>query len=230
MARIDPAINAHRAGHAGPDEHGSLIIAVLISAAVHGALLLFPVQRLYGQKTPGLEKINAVLIIALRPQLDLPAAVLQKGEVQAEIPQPVTINTGDGQAAEVNTEIGPSDSVPLPESYIPASKLSRRPQVLVHVELENEAIRSERHGGIVRARLLINRQGTVDKVVIDDSNLPTIYDQAVVEGFLQARFRPGELEGSTVASELPIEIEYEYVPRAPTPVAPAEEQGSTPPG
>lgn len=108
-----------------------------------------------------------------------------------------------------------SRGFPVETIYYTLEQLSSRPKVMTHVDLEGEALSSRHEGGRIRATLWISVHGAVDRVEIEHSDLPAVYVETVVEGFLRARFSPAMREGKQVASKLPVEIEYHYIPQAP---------------
>lgn len=63
--------------------------------------------------------------------------------------------------------------------------------------------------GKVVLRVLIGATGDVDRVDVAGSSLPPDYEAAAVAAFAPLRFRPGEIEGVPVSSELRLEVSFE---------------------
>jgi len=95
----------------------------------------------------------------------------------------------------------------LPRPYYhPASELTERPLPLAAIEP------SFPYGtpatGRLKIRLYINEQGSVDAVDITDAEPAGEFEQATVQAFKEARFRPGYKNGTAVRSQLPIELRF----------------------
>ncbi len=58
-------------------------------------------------------------------------------------------------------------------------------------------------------RLYINARGAVDFVEILDSTSPSAFEDAAVATFLATSFRPGEIDGTAVGSQVVFEIDFD---------------------
>lgn len=102
-------------------------------------------------------------------------------------------------------------NLPLHSWYFARSELTVPPA------LEDEPVilaPEERAGdasstGKTVLRVFVGADGSVDRIEVASSNLPLAYDAAAVAGFSRARFRPGEIAGVAVGSELRFEIAFE---------------------
>jgi TonB family protein len=100
--------------------------------------------------------------------------------------------------------------------YYPAHLLDERPQVRTHIEPRfPDSV--EVPGGRVVLHLYINELGTVDEVVITESEPAGLFEAAAAEAFGAGRFRPGHKAGVAVKSRVAIEVTF----GVPVPVGPA---------
>lgn len=113
--------------------------------------------------------------------------------------------------AEPRTEnSGRQNGVGLSETaYVNASVLTRKPQIVWEPLLEFPSSADDDQAGKIVVRLLISKFGAVDEVIVESSELPMSFEDAVVSGFLGARFTPGEINGIAVASSIQIEIRFD---------------------
>lgn len=106
-----------------------------------------------------------------------------------------------------------SPAAPTAEPYyFELRELSQRPQLVSLVEVEAVTDVRPAQPGRLLARVLIGERGSVDRVLIDESDLPAPFEQAAIDAFLQARYTPGQVDGRPVRSQLRIEVSYEGVP------------------
>ena len=100
---------------------------------------------------------------------------------------------------------GPGGVLPTPY-YHPVSELTERPLPLAAIEP------SFPYGtpstGRVKIRLYINEQGSVDAVDVTDAEPAGEFEEATLQAFKQARFRPGYKNGTAVRSELALEVRF----------------------
>jgi TonB family protein len=95
----------------------------------------------------------------------------------------------------------------LPRPYYhPASELTERPLPLAAIEP------SFPYGtpstGRLKIRLYINEQGSVDAVYITAAEPAGEFEEATVQAFKEARFRPGYKNGTAVRTELALEVRF----------------------
>jgi len=101
-------------------------------------------------------------------------------------------------------------SLPEPR-YFPMNELSERPILEKNIppdktiDLPDIPIQS----GVVK--LLINEQGSIDKVVFDGTSFPEEVKQFVTDSFSAVRFKPGKIGELAVKSQLSIEVTLERV-------------------
>jgi hypothetical protein len=99
------------------------------------------------------------------------------------------------------------------EDYLPRGKLSIAPQPVeeLRVPFPTDIV------GIVDMRvpvtLFIDERGIVQRVRFDGPDLAPGFARAILDTFLFARFRPGELHSVPVRSQMRIEIDFRANPQ-----------------
>jgi TonB family protein len=96
-------------------------------------------------------------------------------------------------------------AVPRPY-YHPASELTERPLPLAAIE--PAAPFGAPDTGRLKIRLYINAEGSVDAVDVIDAEPAGEFEEATVQAFKEARFRPGYKDGSAVRSQLALEVRF----------------------
>jgi TonB family protein len=96
-------------------------------------------------------------------------------------------------------------SLPKPY-YHPASELTERPLPLAAIEPSFPD--GAPPTGRVKIRLYIGEQGAVDGVDITEAEPAGEFEQATVQAFREARFRPGYKNGTAVRSQLTLEVRF----------------------
>lgn len=103
-------------------------------------------------------------------------------------------------------------AAPLGPYYFRASELSRRP-VLLGDAISHLIIELPGFSPVpVILRLLISAEGSVDRVVVEDSYLSDAVEARIVEAFSGVRFLPGKIGDTAVRSQLKIEVRLENLP------------------
>jgi len=103
--------------------------------------------------------------------------------------------------------IGPV--LPLKEApYIPASELDERPssEIPVIIPFPDAPLNSPKVAGILV--LYIGANGYVDRIEVDESDLPPEFERAAIDTFLQARLRPGMKDGQATRARMKIFVEF----------------------
>ena len=94
------------------------------------------------------------------------------------------------------------------EDYLPRSKLSAAPRPLADVQVPFP----EEVTGLVDLRvnvtLFVDEQGTVRHVRLDSADVAPAFALAILDTFLNARFKPGEVMNVPVRSQVRLEIEF----------------------
>lgn len=226
MARTVATVTTTGAGiHAGPGPVPRLALALITSSLLHGLVFYF---MAHGNYYPGIklqkERSPYLTVSLLPPRTQVTLHDHPMPDLLSLLPADSIEHTqDDATSSPFGDPVSNEDSSPrslLPADYLPAELLTTRPQVQVHVELDPDTLKTHREGGKIQATLWINARGGVDKVSIESSDLPEIYRQVVINGFMAAEFSPGLLNSKAVASRLRVEVVYDYIPRAPKRVAP----------
>ncbi len=124
------------------------------------------------------------------------------------------------------SEVAPAEtegrSVPLPQ-YFPAEKLTRQPELAEAIDDKfNESFEAGFRGHAV-IRLFLDENGKVNKVHVLESTLPIDVEGMVVKSFFTARYRPGEIDGVPVMSEMTVSADLTTAIEFPAPrAAPVE--------
>ena len=97
-------------------------------------------------------------------------------------------------------------AVPLPQ-YFPAEKLTRQPELAEEMDSSlRESLEAGFRGHVV-IRLFLDETGKANKVRVMESSLPIEIEGLVVKSFFLARYRPGEIDGQPVMSEMTVAVD-----------------------
>lgn len=100
--------------------------------------------------------------------------------------------------------------MPEQKSYFRRSELSVAPvmqdEPLVDV---SESLGRGQKGGKLALRLFISASGTVDRIEVLRGTLPSDVEELAMAAFLPVRFKPGEIDGVAVSSQLVFEIDLD---------------------
>ncbi len=92
--------------------------------------------------------------------------------------------------------------------YLPRNRLSVVPQVLTNVDVQFPAEVSGIVNLKVQITLFIDEIGAVRRLRFDSAAIPSPFAAAVLDTFLKARFKPGEVDGVAVRSQIRLEVEF----------------------
>lgn len=98
--------------------------------------------------------------------------------------------------------------LPIPH-YFPAGDLDRKPEAIGEVPLAYPAELPAVTRSRVVLSLLIDEQGRVDQVLVENTDAPGEFEQLASHAFAGARFRPGMRAGEAVKSRLRVEVTFE---------------------
>ncbi|MDO9421641.1 MAG: hypothetical protein Q7T66_15190 [Herminiimonas sp.] len=90
--------------------------------------------------------------------------------------------------------------------YFPANELSEMPQVKLDLSPSLAFSLHSASAQLAVLRLLINEEGQIDEIFIDDSPLSESDQRLVMETFSKSKFQPGKIDGMPVKSQLKIEV------------------------
>jgi hypothetical protein len=109
---------------------------------------------------------------------------------------------------EQSEEVRPRDSAQIlddPPVYISSEQVSVKPVLLVDVPPTLAGEIAHDLSSVV-LNLLINEQGKVDRVIVEDESLPQTTRQTLVEGFSKVQFTPALMQERPVKIRLRIEL------------------------
>lgn len=133
----------------------------------------------------------------------------------AESP-PLANASNEHAVAISDAVVSPTSSSPPPlvlpaqdPPYIPAGELDVRPRPVapVIIPFPDGTLHKNKVVGVLV--LYVDATGQVDRVEIDESDLPPLLEKAAVETFLQARMHPGVKDGKAARARMKILVEFE---------------------
>lgn len=159
-----------------------------------------------------------------------PRHVVDDAPLPAPVPHPAPGPPESGaEAPGVAEDSG--RSLPLPD-YLPAEALTRQPELIGDVdETLREPLESGFRGRVV-IRLYLNQHGDPERVKVLESTLPIAIEGLIVKVFFAARYRPGEIAGQPVMSEMTVDVDLSSTAEIYMPKPPAADsaRGGGPPG
>jgi hypothetical protein len=91
--------------------------------------------------------------------------------------------------------------------YFRSHELTNPPRLLQDVRATQNLNLSDTLNRLVVLRLLVSDSGDIDRVVVEESDLPAESTLLLVEKFSKMKFNPGKIDNSPVKSQLTIEVE-----------------------
>lgn len=98
---------------------------------------------------------------------------------------------------------------PAGAEYIDASRLSIRPRSIAPLAIPEPLVDGQQGVLTATLSLLIDADGNVNGIEVDESSLPPEFEELVRTVFEKARFYPGVFEGRSVHSRLRIEVGFD---------------------
>lgn len=179
---------------------------------LHLLLLFYPLlgeptarQRIGVRSHHYPKALTATFILERSKASPAPAreTVTAKDNLLANTEQPGSTDTPQNSAVGVNL-------LPFAGAlYFTTDQLTKRPIPLKIASLDPPQTRDIIASGKLILRLRINSSGRIVEALVEESNMPTIFAEAVTDAFLQSRFRPGEKNGLRVATLMWIEVRYD---------------------
>ncbi|HXV08880.1 MAG TPA: energy transducer TonB [Burkholderiales bacterium] len=204
------------------DADARLALAVLLSAALHASLIFGVAVRrpsMAPASEPILARIEAVPDAAARPpeppreepprRAARPAA---RTPAVAESPADASSRANLVRRAQQATpETLPPVEMPLlvDPTWYPAAQLDVFPTALAPVRpAYPQAAADADVGGKVTLLLLIDEAGHVHDSAVVDAQPANTFEEAALEAFRAARFRPGERDGRSVRSRVLVRVVF----------------------
>ncbi|MGA0612367.1 energy transducer TonB [Caldimonas sp. KR1-144] len=122
--------------------------------------------------------------------------------VQVAMPVP---DAGEAPPAAAYAVIDAADG----PDYLPRPWLSVAPTPVEPVALDYPALEGDTGWHRAVLALFIDEAGVVQRVRVEEAELPAALEEAARKAFMGARFRPGELDGVAVRSRLRVEVEFD---------------------
>lgn len=95
---------------------------------------------------------------------------------------------------------------PFEPYYFSMNELNEMPQVMLDLSPSLVFSLPNALAQLAVLRLLINEQGRIDQVLIDDSPLSESDQRLIIDTFLKTKFQPGKINDVPVKSQLKIEV------------------------
>lgn len=193
---------------------------MLLSLLAHVGIGLALVHALYGAASPHVHSdATIVTLVAAHQDLApgkptlLAAATPNKNETP-ELRSPpeenrslVPVSADDASLASAATRL--HIVVPPKPYYFHLSELTEQPEVLVDIDSDLGAIAQITQSQLAILNLLIDEEGEIDEVVMEDSLMSAAVQQLLKDAFLKTKFTPGKVAGLAVKSQLRIEVVLE---------------------
>lgn len=196
---------------------GSIILNV---ALIHGAGLVLLTQ----QAQPAADRASVhrsqpvqVRFVQALPRTT-PATTAEEQPVEATEPVHTEAHASHPVEPEprlmvqVEAIAPPTDEQAVVEEYIPRPRLSTAPLATrpVIVPFPAEFDGNGRYSSVLS--LYIDEDGIVRRVRFDDAPMPPSMKDAARQAFLQAHFKPGQVQGQKVKSLIQVEVVFDNTP------------------
>jgi periplasmic protein TonB len=193
--------------------HWALVVLVVLA---HGTAL-------WSWSRPSLRVARAqfrssgVIHARVVPASSFPDAALRvEGEnLGVTAPQPPLIQAAEAPTSpsaalphETTRTAGPESDERGFEEYLPRNRLSVAPEVLTNVDVQFPPGVTGIVDLTARITLFIDEKGTVRRLRFDSAGIPSAFATSVLDTFLNARFKPGEVDGVAVRSQVRLEVEF----------------------
>lgn len=133
------------------------------------------------------------------------AEILARAEVPATLDDDSMLDDLRAQAQQVSDGLVTDGA----NEYLPRSMLSLGPQSQTPILIEFPVqVGQAGHFSTVLA-LFIDEAGVVRRIRVDGTALPAPFEDAARRGFMNARFRPGQLHGQVVKSLIHVEVVFD---------------------
>lgn len=93
--------------------------------------------------------------------------------------------------------------------YLPGKELDVRPQATVPIIIPFPDAEIGMSKGTAVLRLFVGADGGVDRIEIDESNLPPLFERAAMDAFMQAKMQPGIKNGRRTRALMKVLVEFE---------------------
>ena len=211
---------------------GPLVILVI---GLHAALLAIPVRSARSDHAPGVGAQMHVRLLAapLAQAAPVNAGAVDPASIAAAAPalQPPPRETSPPLAQELPTSTetttrataadvsppAPAIGLVLPggdrdADYFPRAMLSLAPTPVDPVVIDYPVIAKDSGHYTSELTLFIDETGRVARVRVDGPALPAALEEAARAAFVNAGFRPGQVQGRAVKSQIRVEVVFDNRP------------------
>lgn len=216
---------------------------IALSAAVHVLLLtaaapasprLGGLARQAARRVPGPISVRLIAEDAAPQGSAASAAAWPASAASDALPRPDVVATTAASAAASAPES--LAAVPVPgadelatsaagdasgDGYVPRPLLSVAPVATAPVVIASPPGKAELGRRVGVLALYIDEQGRVRRIEAEQPLLPEAMERAAREAFIDARFRPGQVDGHVVKSRIRVEVVFDEGPAPATSAASA---------
>ena len=208
---------------------------VILVIGMHAALLAIPVRSARSDHAPGAGAQMHVRLLAAPPAQAAPAnaGAVDLVSMAAADPalQPLPEGTSPAQVQEPSARTEPTTrtaaadvSPPAPAiglvlpggdrdaDYFPRALLSLAPTPVDPVVIDYPVIAKDSGHYTSELTLFIDETGRVARVRVDGPALPPALEEAARAAFVNARFRPGQVQALVVKSQIRVEVVFDNRP------------------
>jgi TonB family protein len=190
---------------------GRMVVWVAASVILHFAIVLS--MNFYAPARTGPRTLQVELrtihgesnepLTKSGPEFDLPETTRA-----LEFPKPEA--TPDIAPTNNQKDIAPAKPGLPADIYFRSGEVDRRAEPLNEVDLVYplQAFRM-RQRGFVRVELFVNEQGHIDKIAVEESSPPGIFEEAALEAARAQQFSPAMKDGRPVKIRMRIEIVFD---------------------
>tara|TARA_R110001599_G_scaffold64023_4_gene179452 strand:- start:129557 stop:130204 length:648 start_codon:yes stop_codon:yes gene_type:complete len=113
----------------------------------------------------------------------------------------VTVQQDNETPAHSESNLRPAEAI-----YLQATELTKSPSLQVDIPSDFSLPSSNGVSRVAILRLMINENGDVVQVIVEDAAASEQEQNLLKEAFSKAKFHPGEIDGRAVKSQLMIEV------------------------
>lgn len=203
-------------GRAGTLLFGMHPLALALSVLAHGAAA-FALVAYSGMLAGTVQKTRDASVPLTVFLKEAPSAV--SPEERAHAGNKMANAPVAGESLTTSKESSERPIVPLPAQFEPhyfrSSELSERPRVQQDISSDLGLSFADVPAQTVILRLFINEEGSIDRVVAEESYLPPDRMDILIDAFSQVKFHPGIRNSVPVKSQLKIAVRLDSLLAAP---------------
>lgn len=191
------------------------LLPLLGTLALHAVIGILWAQSIYVPVLPiSLQKDTEIVVQLNSEQNRSPANPQPAISEQVLLSDPLVVDgSQDGKAAGLEHSLPlPNDVFVLPPQelpYLPAVELDARPfpEAPVTIPFPEGTLNKNKSSAVLI--LFIGADGKIDRIEVDKSDLPPLFEKTAIETFMQARMYPGLKNGKASRAQMKILVEFE---------------------